>query len=180
MLLRQNPRAHLWGRFFAAFQGENVSAHKTLAHATNADVEAERTTQWEKKGNDGADTCAKLGARVHDSAVEIDLDARGCSLVVSEAVRWAVEQEVWLADNGLVDAQSIVDPPLAKNPALGDEEGEEELCDSPPCDGAFRGHCIVAFQQADGENFSPGEHSDLLPTVRLRCRILSSPESHRG
>ena len=39
-----NPRAHLWGRLFTAFEGEDVAAFKTKAHATMADVHAERTT----------------------------------------------------------------------------------------------------------------------------------------
>ena len=42
--------AHLWDRFYTAFEGEDVAAHKTLAHATMADVFGERTTLWEKKG----------------------------------------------------------------------------------------------------------------------------------
>ena len=50
-----NPRAHLWGRFYAAFESGRVEAFKTKAYATMADVHEGRTTLWEKKGTDSVD-----------------------------------------------------------------------------------------------------------------------------
>ena len=42
-----------------------MSVHKTLAHATAADVAAGKTTEWERRGNGHADRLAKLGAAAH-------------------------------------------------------------------------------------------------------------------
>ena len=44
-----NPRAHLWEHWWATM-GPAVLAHKTLAHATETDVLAGKTTWWDKKG----------------------------------------------------------------------------------------------------------------------------------
>ena len=145
-----NARAHLWGRFFSAFDGEEAEAHRTKAHATMADVEANRTTLFEKNGNDAADSFAKLGAGLHpsaDLAVEV---VQACALVVREAVKWAVEQEIWLQAQGFCDSQSILDPPLSSG--LG-QSAEGAAHDTWPdagdlCEGAFRGHQVMAFHKS--------------------------------
>ena len=43
------PRGHMWGRVWASF--DKLEASKTKAHATVADVDAGRTTAWERLGN---------------------------------------------------------------------------------------------------------------------------------
>ena len=60
-----NPRAHLWTRFFACFDGGEVTAHKTLAHASLVDVDNGRSTHWERAANGLADKYAKLRAALH-------------------------------------------------------------------------------------------------------------------
>ena len=60
----QHPRAHLWGRYWAAFSGEDVVAYKTKAHTKESDVERGITTHWERRANAHADRYAKLGARL--------------------------------------------------------------------------------------------------------------------
>eukprot|EP00959_Pyramimonas_sp_CCMP1952_P258510 5403604-Pyramimonas_sp.AAC.1 len=52
----------MWSPFWTAFEGCDIQAHKTLAQATSKDIEAGRTTVWEKKANSSADQYAKLGA----------------------------------------------------------------------------------------------------------------------
>eukprot|EP00959_Pyramimonas_sp_CCMP1952_P207276 4335679-Pyramimonas_sp.AAC.1 len=46
----RSPRGHMWSPFWAAFEGRDIQAHQTLAHATRNDIEAGRTTVWDKKG----------------------------------------------------------------------------------------------------------------------------------
>ena len=59
-------RAHLWSRCFAAFGGDaDVQVFKTLAHASLGDVEAGRSTHWERRGNEHAYRLAKRGAQAH-------------------------------------------------------------------------------------------------------------------
>ena len=41
-----NPRAHMWGPFYAQFEGEEFTATKTLAHPSKKDVEENKTTVW--------------------------------------------------------------------------------------------------------------------------------------
>ena len=63
----RTPQAHLWCRFFGTFD-DGVPVHKTKAHASEADVQAGRTTPWERKANAVADTLAKRGAAMHPDA----------------------------------------------------------------------------------------------------------------
>jgi hypothetical protein len=86
-----SPRAHLWVRYFTAFEGENVRVLKTLAHATAGDVDAGRTTEWERKGNALADKYAKLGAAMHGMS-ELHLQqVAAIGSLAEQAVRWAAE-----------------------------------------------------------------------------------------
>ena len=59
-----DPRAHMWSRVWASLGPADFSAHKTRAHCSMQDVHNERTTLWEKKGNDAADEFAKRGASI--------------------------------------------------------------------------------------------------------------------
>eukprot|EP00959_Pyramimonas_sp_CCMP1952_P071576 1494941-Pyramimonas_sp.AAC.1 len=79
----------MWSPFWAAFEGCDIQAHKTLAHASRNDIEAGRATVWEKKANSSADQYAKLGAIMHgveDSHAEL---FRGFKALVAEQGRWA-------------------------------------------------------------------------------------------
>ena len=79
-----NPRAHLWQRYMTAFEDEDVRAVKTLAHASRADVQAGRTTEWERFGNSMADELAKKGAQLHGLTEEHDGIIDGCALLTKE------------------------------------------------------------------------------------------------
>ena len=57
------PRAHIWGGFFASFDADDFLAQKAKAHATCAMVESGEVPLWQKKGNDAADSFAKAGAQ---------------------------------------------------------------------------------------------------------------------
>ena len=105
-----NPRAHLWTRYWAAFEGEEVVAHKTLAHATDADIEAGRSSYWQRRGNEAADKFAKLGAACHPLSQEDVWRYHGLRLLVSEAARWAGQQEAALADGSVRDASDLAAP----------------------------------------------------------------------
>jgi hypothetical protein len=112
-----NARAHLWTNFWAQFEGESVSATKTLAHASATDVEQGRSTHWERAGNGHADRSAKLGAVDHGLPQDSVDNFLGLAQLVKEAGRWAGEHESWLSEAGLRDSDSIVDPPLRAAPA---------------------------------------------------------------
>ena len=59
-----NARAHLWGPFFANFEGEQVEMTKTRAHTTEKQVAEGVTTAWERRANAHADLLAKEGAKI--------------------------------------------------------------------------------------------------------------------
>ncbi len=77
----------MWTRYFIAFSGEQIVHNKTLAHASAADVEAGRTTWWEKNANNLADQYAKLGAKVHPLSENDFLAFKAYALVANEAAR---------------------------------------------------------------------------------------------
>ncbi len=102
-----NPRAHLWTKYWAQFAGEDVASQKTLAHATEADIEQGRSTYWERRANGHADRLAKRGAADHgltDLHVEHFL---GLAQIAKEAARWAGEQEAWLQERELRDSTPL-------------------------------------------------------------------------
>ena len=142
-----NPRAHLWRSYFQTFQDGDITARKTKVHATAGDVEAGRTTWFEKRGNDAADRFAKRGAAAHLSAAEAFRVTRACALVVREAVQWAVKQEQWLSEQGLVDSQSIVEPPLlTRNTQDCCGSFEEQASSATAANECFfKGHRLVVF-----------------------------------
>ena len=103
-----NPRAHLWTRFWAAFKGEEVAACKTKAHASAGDVEAGRSTWWEKRANDTADKYAKLGAECHELE-QGSLDKYlGLKELVKQAAKWAGIQDAHLAGLEVKDAGELL------------------------------------------------------------------------
>ena len=128
-------------------------ALKTKAHATLADVEAGRTTFFQKRGNDAADLFAKRGAGAHPSAAEAYQVTKACSLVAQEAVQWAVRQEQWLSEHGLVDSQSIVDPPLqtqsGNTGSISSTAHLMEIGEASAGNGAFQGHRIVFMRSCN-------------------------------
>ena len=102
-----NERAHLWTRFWAAYDSGDFECVKTKARTSLMDVEKGVTTHWQRKGNMLADKYAKLGARDHGLTDEhMDMYSGLRSLAV-EAARWAGDQEANMASAGMADASPL-------------------------------------------------------------------------
>ena len=102
-----NPRAGLWGPFWASFGPGDFQTSKTLAHATAADVDRGLTTHWERKANGEADRLAKIGAFVHRLPADALWTMRGLHLIASEVATWAGRQEVAFAQSEVFDSTGI-------------------------------------------------------------------------
>ena len=98
----------MWGPFWGAFTAADFEAHKTLAHATPADVEAGRTTQWERRANGHADEMAKRGAGLHDLGTEDEELWKGLEALAEEAARWSATLEASLTDQGRLDHEDVL------------------------------------------------------------------------
>ena len=137
---------------WAQFEGEEVAATKTLAHASDSDVEAGRSTCWERAANGHADRLAKLGAAAHELAQESVDNFLGLAQLVKEAAQWAGEHESWMRVAGLSDCDSIVDPPLGATvgPANHGQERRPSM-DEPV---ARNGHSLRAADMLTGPHGS--------------------------
>ena len=114
-----SSKGHLWGPFWGAFEASDLSAHKTLAHATAADVEAGKSTWWERKANQSADTYAKAGATMHGLT---DVDAhlyRGFKALASESCKWAGRLEVSLSSASAERQDTVGLSPPGAQPTAG-------------------------------------------------------------
>jgi hypothetical protein len=78
-------------RYFTAFEGEEVRVLKTLAHASAGDVDAGRTTEWERRGNIHADKYAKLGAAMHGMSQQHLHQLAAFGSLAEQTVRWGAE-----------------------------------------------------------------------------------------
>ena len=126
----------------------SVSAVKTLAHATLADIDKGLSTHWEKAANGHADRLAKLGASDHSLPEEAVKEFFGLLQLVREAARWAGEHEAWLSDLNFRDASSIVDPPLvAKGGVRSDSRHEPSPAERRD---QLKQHSLVAADVMDG------------------------------
>ena len=113
----QNPRAHLWGPFWAAFEPTDVVAVKTKAHCSALDVERGLTTEWERKANASADKYAKQGARINGvPKAEVWL-YKGLKLIAGEAAGWAGRMHAHMAETKVRDSTGL--------PTAGGQEGIE-------------------------------------------------------
>ena len=90
----QGPRAHVWNRLL--FSHDVVRAVKVKGHATESDVEAERTSHLFRRGNEFADTFAKKGADAHKPAFRVAKTVVTCASLTKQAARWASEAHVLL------------------------------------------------------------------------------------
>ena len=83
-------RAHMWTRTHEYFADTLYTLHKVKAHATLADVESGLISHWERRGNQLADTHAKMGAALHIAPLhELDpLLIIGLNLIIKEASVW--------------------------------------------------------------------------------------------
>jgi len=79
----------MWAPFWAAFGTNDFEAHKTKAHSSMVDVQNDRTTLWEKRGNDAADEFAKRGAALHGVEASDYHLWRGLVEASREAGRWS-------------------------------------------------------------------------------------------
>ena len=113
-----NERAHLWTKFWSAFEGENFEVHKTLAHASSEQVDAGLTTEWERKGNNHADRLAKAGAKAHPLSNKHFREWRALRQVAKEACKWAGTHEVLLRRRGWRDHADLGDLASSKDQRL--------------------------------------------------------------
>ena len=97
--------AHLWSRWHSS--GLHSELHKTLAHATSADVEKGLTTEWERKGNNHADRLAKAGAKVHPLDIKHFREWKAFRQLAKEAAKWAGTHEVLLRRYGWRDHEDL-------------------------------------------------------------------------
>eukprot|EP00972_Heterocapsa_arctica_P101211 14919258-Heterocapsa_arctica.AAC.1 len=67
----------------------------------------EKTTWWEKKGNDSADRFAKLGADSHSLGKEEPFAYQALKNLVVQATRWAGQQEAHMCDHELKDSSDL-------------------------------------------------------------------------
>ena len=113
-----SAREHLWTRFFAAFGGDpDVQVFKTKAHASAGDVEAGRSTAWERRGNDHADRLAKLGAQAHGLTRTHIAEAEVLGSIAFQAARWAGEVRV-LAQQALESGHHVERRPRRRQPLI--------------------------------------------------------------
>ncbi|CAK0889681.1 unnamed protein product [Prorocentrum cordatum] len=103
-----SARAHMWNAFYASFDGSrSYTVTKALAHATAADVEADRTTWWQRAGNRLADEAAKEGAKLALADDQLDL-AYGLDLIARQAMIFTGKLHARMADRKLLDHASDV------------------------------------------------------------------------
>ena len=100
----QGPQAHVWNRLL--FSHDEVRAVKVKGHATERDVEAGRTSNLCKRGNDLADTFAKKGADTHKPAFRVAKTVVACASLAKQAARWAAEAHVLLRFRGWNDTRA--------------------------------------------------------------------------
>ena len=100
----RHPGAHLWGHIFARFEGSlGGILHNTLGHATEKDIEAGRSTWWERNANKQADELAKRGARLHGVTDQALGEVRAILAFQQRIVSFLGYHTAWLVDNGLCD-----------------------------------------------------------------------------
>ncbi|CAK0824979.1 unnamed protein product, partial [Prorocentrum cordatum] len=103
-----SPRAHTWNAFYASFDGSrSYTVTKVLVHATAADVEADRTTWWQRAGNRLADEAAKEGAKLALTDDQLDL-AYGLDLIARQAMIFTGKLHARMVDRKLLDHASDV------------------------------------------------------------------------
>ncbi|CAK0911089.1 unnamed protein product [Prorocentrum cordatum] len=118
-----SPRAHTWNAFYASFDGSrSYTVTKVLAHATAADVEADRTTWRQRAGNRLADDAAKEGAKLALADDQLDL-AYGLDLIARQAMLFTGKLHARMADRKLLDHASDVILEFTE-PEAGHEEQE--------------------------------------------------------
>ena len=102
--------------FWASVEASDFTFHKTLGHVTKADVEAGRSTEWEKAANGHADTYAKKGALLHRVCEADRTLAIGLHQVAKQAAMWTGQIIAHIGSTG-VDSQGL--------PAVGEAKKEE-------------------------------------------------------
>ena len=106
----------MWSRVWASFGPADFSAHK------RGPVHNERTTLWEKKGNDAADEFAKRGASIHGVSQTDYHMWRGLVALAREAARWSGELHALVG--GGVECQDHADLMEAYSASLEECEAD--------------------------------------------------------
>ena len=93
-----NKRAHMWGKFWAAFEPNTFDTTKVKAHASAVDVDRGLTTPYFKAGNDAADDLARKGALLHPTCPQDALLFHGLTALARHAALWAGRCSATLTD----------------------------------------------------------------------------------
>jgi hypothetical protein len=103
----KSGRAHLWQRFWAAFEPSDYAVVKVAAHTSLADVYNGTIQSWERAGNRAADSFAKAGSAQHAIAPWLAEVGAGALVLASVAARWAARQEVHIGSLALPDMDDL-------------------------------------------------------------------------
>jgi len=150
-----NARAHLWGKFHAQFEQQDFTVIKTLAHATATDVAANRTTPWERNGNNRVDELAKKGAALHPCDPKEYWLAIALDMIAYEAATWC----------GTVAASLAASPDTTE--ADGDMDDPDDLLEIVDSKGRpIRGRLIWK---------APDKPEDLIDVETLHHSLMAAP-----
>jgi len=101
-------RAHFWGPIFCRWEeGFEGVLRWTKGHATPSDVDAGRSTHWERAANAHADKFAKDGARLHGFTDELVGEVRALLYFLERVAMFLGEMAAFLVDAGLVDHDDL-------------------------------------------------------------------------
>ncbi|CAK0878797.1 unnamed protein product [Prorocentrum cordatum] len=164
-----SSRAHMWNAFYASFDGSrSYTVTKVLAHATAADVEADRATWWQRAGNRLADEAAKEGAKLALADDQLDV-AYGLDLIARQAMIFTGKLHARMADRKQIDHASDIilelsepeagyeepegdEPPAARRPRtpwlIGGHAIVERAIAGPGTDGSTMVHCVKCYAYA--------------------------------
>ena len=104
----KGKRVHVWSSLFCSH--DEVTAVKVNGHATEADVQAGRSTLLFRHGNNFADVFAKEGADTRKPPLHVAKTYLARSSLAKQALRWAAEAHVVLRSRGWSDTLGTSGP----------------------------------------------------------------------
>ena len=110
---------------WAQFELTDMVGHKTKGHASIKDVDAGKSTHWERAGNNSADYYAKQGAAMYFHIMD-DMDVvSGMGMVAHAAAAWTARLHAWLHHGPASDTVGLPSTEEAKE--LKEELGSLQL-----------------------------------------------------
>ena len=152
-----SQRVHIWRAFWAAFDAEDFTAHKTKAHCTVQQTHAGLTTWWERTANGHADRLCRQGALVSARSPEDVWLYAACHRIATMAAKYGAALEATLGDDKQWDHEELEGAPVLDLKVLDEPEGgiwEASGCPLPPVPAPavpgvvpipirLNGHCIL-------------------------------------